>query len=832
MAEYTVSMVKNLSGITSDSPVIQDECKRQISILDTAKIPYQQATTNLDRNLHEQVTSVNDTLYTVRDEYDKRIDVQGCRTDLFWRLVGITSTTQVVGGGAGGRGPDVYTFVCTKLGATYPKTGMTGINSTTAGAASTAGLSTNTVTYYNGSSYENFDLEPDGEGDVLNGIGSGLDAYYQPDNLHGLKLYDEPYAKDVLDTFRGVGVGTIGVSAGGVNVYKQIGLESYTSTHNAPILFTQAINDPTGAGNQYTWLQEYVDAVQADSANATSTLVTIPGPTNTALSHAAFTVDATLQAEIRTFLGSSNPAGPIANSQLTIVPTDGETHSIGSTSYPVMGKLYVPTGLAPSSIDVVVVFHGTVTDDGSTTIQDASETALTQFLDSSNLNVRDKIIFSAAYPQDHISNTLQYNLSGVGTEAPTFLMGDNLPYVRAAVGWVQNSLDAYIASQGGTKTIGDVYLFGHSQGGALVSKTNTLDTGITGVVANAPGPIQFDQTCNADGSNTSCSKVAAIYGITGWIGADPSNNYMTILTPAKDIDIKVGQLVTPSISGYFASGSVSVTSVGTTFVNLAPYPFTGITTTAPQEVPYITVDELPVVGITAPIVGGTNDGEYVYMLFSQDPNTISDSLALTQEDNPYVNQTIEIMSYSRAGAGVSVYHTNSGIASGTRSWNRFYDGLLDPDQEDLEEQKTVSEPPISADKIYYRIGFTDKPIFYPSGGDASEGDTLTVSETLLPVATLYDSLPSCDNTDLNLAIAARDAAELAINTDPTFAGKITTTNAIKTRMNAEYNLRIWAYRTQIGTAQAALSDFQNFDALITDSPYSDIMNQGSLEDFA
>ena len=35
------------------------------------------------------------------------------------------------------------------------------------------GLTTNTVTYYNGTTF-NSALEPDGEGDVLNGIGSGL----------------------------------------------------------------------------------------------------------------------------------------------------------------------------------------------------------------------------------------------------------------------------------------------------------------------------------------------------------------------------------------------------------------------------------------------------------------------------------------------------------------------------------------------------------------------------------------------------------------------------------------------------------------------------------
>ena len=171
-----------------------------------------------------------------------------------------------------------------------------------------------------------------------------------------------------------------------------------------------------------------------------------------------------------------------------------------------------------TSVDVVVVFHGTVS---SGNIQTASETALTQFLNTNGLNVRDKIIFSAAYPQDHIPQSDQYNLTGVGTEQADFLMGDNLPYARAAVGWVKNSLNAYIAAQGGSKTIGDVYLFGHSQGGKLVTKMNTIEEGIAGVVANAPGPIQFDQTCFADGSNTSCSKVAAIHGASTGDGSEP-----------------------------------------------------------------------------------------------------------------------------------------------------------------------------------------------------------------------------------------------------------------------------------------------------------------------
>ena len=203
----------------------------------------------------------------------------------------------------------------------------------------------------------------------------------------------------------------------------------------------------------------------------------------------------------------------INNAQFAIAPSDGYTFPLNGTSYPIMGKLYVPVGLSASQVDVVVLFHGTLTEGGKPTIGQAASDMLDRFIDTNitDLNIRDKIIFSVAYPQDHISNTRQFNLSGVGTETGSFLMGDNLPYARAAVGWVKNNLNGYIAAQGGSKTIGDVYLFGHSQGGKLVSKINTLDSGIAGVIANAPGPIQFDQTCTTAGG-TSCNKVATIYG--------------------------------------------------------------------------------------------------------------------------------------------------------------------------------------------------------------------------------------------------------------------------------------------------------------------------------
>ena len=303
-------------------------------------------------------------------------------------------------------------------------------------------------------------------------------------------------------------------SGSGGSIYNTIGLEGWVKVHNAPILFTQALDDTTGASNQPFWLQNYVAAVLGITSNATATLSTVATG-----GHNAFTSDTTLQAAIRTAVGSSNPSGAITNAQFPIVPTDNQTHTVDGVSYPVMGKLYVPTGLTENQVDVVVLFHGTLPETGTYTIGQAAVDMLDRFVstDTTNanyttLNIRDKIVFSVAYPQDHIPQSRQFNLTGVGTEQADFLMGDNLPYARAAVGWVKNSLNAYIAAQGGSKTIGNVYLFGHSQGGKLVAKINTLDTGITGVVSNSPGPIHFDQTCAAAPGGISCSKISAIHG--------------------------------------------------------------------------------------------------------------------------------------------------------------------------------------------------------------------------------------------------------------------------------------------------------------------------------
>ena len=456
-----------------------------------------------------------------------------------------------------------------------------------------------------------------------------------------------------------------GVVGSGSSIYRTIGLESYTNTHNAVITFTQALDDTTGGGNQPTWLQDYVDDIEAISANATATLTTVAEG-----GHNAFASDATLQAAIRTAVGSSNPSGTITNSQFTIVPTDGETHTVEGTSYPVMGKLYVPTGLSDSSIDVVVVFHGTLTEGGNSTIAEAASDMLERFVDTSvtDLNVRDKIVFSAAYPQDHISNTRQYDIDGVGTETSTFLMGDNIVYTRAAVGWVKNSLNDYIAAKGGSKTIGDVYLFGHSQGGALVSKMNTLETGITGVVADSPGPIQFDQTCSipANAEGTSCSKVSAIYGAVPQeiFGSQTSTLKVTNLSSPDDNNRSIFLRAVYNGSAYQSEGGDVTAGIAASTGNGVNQPLDTSTVLITVN-PTVTIDTQPENAIagqgidaTFTVSASTSDSSDLTYQWNQNGSPLSNSDTVSGVNTPTL--TISSETVGTSSITVTVSHPTAG----------------------------------------------------------------------------------------------------------------------------------------------------------------------------
>lgn len=118
--------------------------------------------------------------------------------------------------------------------------------------------------------------------------------------------------------------------------------------------------------------------------------------------------------------------------------------------------------------DVFVLFHGTVQGD------DQIVSAAKKTLDSAE----------AVFGSDHLYVSVAYSQSGD--------IGDNIPQAEAAVLWVQNKAEKDLDHQ-----MKRVFLLGHSQGGYIVTRLNTMLV-TDGVIANAPGPLDFKLRCELE----------------------------------------------------------------------------------------------------------------------------------------------------------------------------------------------------------------------------------------------------------------------------------------------------------------------------------------------
>jgi hypothetical protein len=146
---------------------------------------------------------------------------------------------------------------------------------------------------------------------------------------------------------------------------------------------------------------------------------------------------------------------------------------------------------ALNEVDVLLVFHGTVIYDSS--IMTAANNTLDKF--KSILDRNDMMIVSVAYPQENV------------------LLGDNIVRGEAALLWLKNK-----ASQELGITVKKVFLGGHSQGGYMVTRLNTMHQ-TDGVIANAPGPLNLVYRCQLEEngqiqSGAVCTKLKNVYGTT------------------------------------------------------------------------------------------------------------------------------------------------------------------------------------------------------------------------------------------------------------------------------------------------------------------------------
>ena len=71
--------------------------QKNILIKDVGKEKYDASIVSIDADLFVQIEDVNDKLQDVKDAYQARVNV-GCRTDMFWRVLGISTTSDGGGG--------------------------------------------------------------------------------------------------------------------------------------------------------------------------------------------------------------------------------------------------------------------------------------------------------------------------------------------------------------------------------------------------------------------------------------------------------------------------------------------------------------------------------------------------------------------------------------------------------------------------------------------------------------------------------------------------------------------------------------------------------------
>lgn len=143
------------------------------------------------------------------------------------------------------------------------------------------------------------------------------------------------------------------------------------------------------------------------------------------------------------------------------------------------------------TVDVLVVYHGTVTFDSK--ILEAAQNTLDGF--KRILTRSDMMIVSVAYPEENL------------------LMGDNIVQAEAALLWVKHKANQELGLN--TRKI---FLAGHSQGGYLVTRLNTMHA-TNGVIANGPGPLNMVYRCQQEelgliGISIACTALNARYGTT------------------------------------------------------------------------------------------------------------------------------------------------------------------------------------------------------------------------------------------------------------------------------------------------------------------------------
>lgn len=705
----------------------------------------------IDSDVLSEIEKVNQKLLNLQAAYKARIDSE-CKSDLFWRVVGITQETLTSPSGGGSVAYDTstsYTLKCVRLSRNpYPLISLTppGYTSQQINDRNTLGrllppVRSSTKVYYISSTGEaTFDYNS------LFGITS--------DNFYGLKYYEEPYSKDIADTFVKSFQGTISAGSTIVTI-----LEPQSSAPTLGIntgqnlvcskssVFSTGFNEIVAIG---TTVANIDTSVEIRQATATSNLSSF---------------------QVSSINISDGGAGYSTTSE-------APTITIGAPN----GQTAIGTAIISSSgtISLIDVVNG-----GS-----AYKTAPT-------VTISGPTVFAAVgiATTDSLGYVVGFTTLNPGfgyTVAPTITFSDP-PVIGVGIG---TTAKATASVSGGIVT--SVTITNPGFGYTLGPPTVTFSSpGVT--TATASAVITGGSVSNIIISNP---------------GAGYTTNplYPPTITFSEPLKVQATGVSTVSTAGTVYS--ISITNDGEGYAS-APSVTVESPLDENADRLYTLILKNPA---SNPVSQPESDGTYptfTVLIDGEELSKILEDSGVAFGENCFSPQTIGIMTTGTLGIGVSVKYDNSGNQSEKRTWRpELASPAITIGNRVIPE---VKEPVVGAGKIYNTVGLDFYPIKTPGNPNskAQEGDTITVvvSQTqsnyywlnpqgygTYPLSSYVQPCVSCASTiatNLTTALNELTAAKNAIASGlASLNQKIAAANAFREDL-MEVNLQIWSARVLI-----------------------------------
>jgi len=318
------------------------------------------------------------------------------------------------------------------------------------------------------------------------------------------------------------------------------------------------------------------------------------------------------------------------------------------------------------------------------------------------------------------------------------------------------------------------------------------------------------------------------------------------------VGIVTGGVITCDTPGLWFDDRTSIVSYGTTVVGLGTTAISGdVIESGEARRTFVITEDFAMRDVNIPEV----NGQFTNFSILKGPDDINfNKLALKRtgetedELSPYTPQRVCMMTEALIGKGVSIEYNNFGQPNACKEWNKFllgYPDPADPVEIDGDANTTfniVQEPNVGGGKIWYRDAFTVFPIDtgggYAQVGQIRELEKISSTQPILPPPlpnhTIYSTAypnGQCPNLDSIISDKEdyRDDLESDFsddldNSESRVAKLYQLTNALREERN-ELNLRIWAYRVQMGNQETNVDTWDKRLDVINDPYFYDILQQ-------